>query len=174
MLLLGNSPELRVPLPPGENRRHHCLTKSTCAILFTQSSSVSFVNVWNCSFPTKRSYHVMRTDGSFIRDGFTKCVKADFNIILERHAVDVRKAPRGISRSICQKTRHICSRVSLRQQRAKPLNRTKTAEHLPLESRTYVEKRALLENKSQASGYHHTCRKRLNTLTKSSSRTGFT
>ena len=31
-------------------------------------------------------------DVSFIRDGFTTWVKEDFNTILERHAVDVRKA----------------------------------------------------------------------------------
>ena len=31
-------------------------------------------------------------DVSFIRDGFTTWVKADFNTILERHAVDVRRA----------------------------------------------------------------------------------
>ena len=31
-------------------------------------------------------------DVSIIRDGFTTWVKADFNTILERHAVDIRKA----------------------------------------------------------------------------------
>ena len=43
-------------------------------------------------FPDEEILSCYEEDGSFIRDGFTTCVKADFNIILERHAVDVRKA----------------------------------------------------------------------------------
>ena len=43
-----------------ENRRYHCLSRSVGAILFTQNSSVPFQNVWNCRFPKKRSYQVMR------------------------------------------------------------------------------------------------------------------
>ena len=69
-------------------------------------------------------------DVSFIRDGFTTWVKADFNTNFGTTCGRRSKGPRGVSRSICQKTRHICSRVLLRQQRAQPLIRTKTAEHL--------------------------------------------
>ena len=52
---LGNSLELRVLQLSGKNRRHHCFSPNENAILFTQSSSVPFQNVWNCRFQKKRS-----------------------------------------------------------------------------------------------------------------------
>ena len=90
MLLRGNSPELRVLQLSGKNRRHHCLSQSVGAILFT--SSVPFQNVWNCRFTEEEILSGYEEHVSFIRDRFTSWVKADPITTLERHVVDVRKA----------------------------------------------------------------------------------
>ena len=49
-----------------QNRRHHCLSRNVCAILFTQSSSVSFGNVQNCCFQTERSCQALKTFPSYV------------------------------------------------------------------------------------------------------------
>ena len=43
-------------------------------------------------YPDEETISGYEEDVFVIRDGFTTWVKADFNTILERHAVDVRKA----------------------------------------------------------------------------------
>ena len=87
MLLCGNSLELRVLRPfLGKNRRHHCLSRNAYAIVFSQSSIFPFLNV------EEEILSGYAEDVSFIRDGFTTWVKADFYTILERHAVDFRMA----------------------------------------------------------------------------------
>ena len=92
MLLHGNSLELRVPLPSGENQRHHLPhQKHVCNFIHPKQLS-PFRERLELPFPDEEILSGYEEDGSFIRDGFTTCVKADFNIILERHAVDVRKA----------------------------------------------------------------------------------
>ena len=48
--------------------------------------------VRNCCIPTKRYHQVLRKTSPSYETGFITSMKADFNTVLERHAVDVRKA----------------------------------------------------------------------------------
>ena len=112
-------------------------------------------------------------DVSFIRDGFTTWLNADFNTILERHAVDVRKALAEFREASARRhdtsaqEYHFDSNVPNRSSATKTGGASTTIQDLD------AEERALLRNKSQAKGISSHCRKRLNTLTTSSSRTGF-
>ena len=51
-----------------------------------------FPERWKLPYPEEEILSGYEEDVSFIRDGFTTWVKADFNTILERHVVNIRKA----------------------------------------------------------------------------------
>ena len=92
---LGRFPEPRVLRPFGRNRRQHCLTQSACAIFVHPKQSSPFTERLKLPYPDEEILSVYEEDVSFTRDGFTACVKEDFETILERHVVDVRKALAG-------------------------------------------------------------------------------
>ena len=172
MLLLGSSPEPRVLGPFGKNRRHNCLSRNAGAILFTQSSFGPLRERLRLPYPDEEILSGYKEDVSFIRDRFSTWVKADVQHYFGTTRGRCSGGPCGISRGICQKARHICSRILLRQHRVQPFIRTKTAEHLQLESRTSVWKRS--RNKLQASGISSLGKKRLRMLSTSFSRIGST
>ena len=101
-----------------EIRRHHCLTRNACAILFTQSSTVPFLNRLKLPYPDEEILSGYEEDVSVIRDGFYYVGESRsqhyFGTTRGRHPEGSRRIPR----SIRQKTRYIFSGVSLRQQRA--------------------------------------------------------
>ena len=65
--------------------------KRVCNFFHTQQLS-PFLERLKIPYPDEEILSGCEESVSFMRDGFTTWVKADFNTILERHAVDVRKA----------------------------------------------------------------------------------
>ena len=92
---LGRFREPRVLRPFGRNRRQHCLPQSACAIFVHPKQSSPFTERLKLPYPDEEILSVYEEDVSFTRDGFTAWVKEDFETILERHVVDVRKALAG-------------------------------------------------------------------------------
>ena len=72
---------------------HHCLPKRVSnREINSKQFIVPFQKRLKLPYPDEEILSGYEEDVSFIRDGFTTWVNADFNTILERHAVDVRKA----------------------------------------------------------------------------------
>ena len=78
--LLGTIGE--APLPP---------QKRVCNYVHPKQHS-PFPDCLRLPYPDEEILSSFEEDVSFIRAGFTSWVKADFETLLERHAVDIRKA----------------------------------------------------------------------------------
>ena len=89
-------------------------------------------------------------DVSFIRDGFATWVKADFNTILERHAVDIGKALADFREA---------------------LHRKDSASTTGIQDFD-MEEKALLRSKLLGNGTSSRCREQLSKLITSFSQTG--
>ena len=66
--------------------------KNACASKIHPQQHSLFPELPRLPYPDEDILSGYEEDVSFIRDGFTTWVKADFNTILERHAVDTGKA----------------------------------------------------------------------------------
>ena len=146
-----------------KNWRHHCLSRKRVCNFTHPKQHSPFPERLKLPYPDEEILSGYEEEVSITRDGFTTWVKADFNTILERHAVDFRKAlaefrEASVIRPTCL-TVHLYKNGSASTTGIQDL---------------HVEEKALLRNRSQASGMSSHCRKRLNLLTTSSSRTGST
>ena len=106
-------------------------------------------------------------DVSFIRDGFTTWAKADFETILERHAVDIRNTLAENREASAR--RHDTYSQEYHFENNVP-NRSPVQQDSASTAGTQdpdVEEKALLRSKSQASGTSSDCKKLLSMLTTS-------
>ena len=71
---------------------HHCTPKKRVCNFIHPKQHSPFPERLKLPYPDGEILSGYKEDVSFIRDRCTSWVKADFNTILERHAVDVRKA----------------------------------------------------------------------------------
>ena len=84
--LLGSSRAPRVPRPFGNHWGGTIASPETCVQLCSPKAALRL------PYPDEEILSSFEEDVSFIRAGFTSWVKADFETLLERHAVDIRKA----------------------------------------------------------------------------------
>ena len=75
-----------------ENRKHQCLPKKRVCDKIHPKQHGPFPDRLKLPYPDEEILSRYEEDVSYIRDGFTTRVKADFETVLERHVVDVRKA----------------------------------------------------------------------------------
>ena len=160
MLLLGSSLELMILRPSGKIRRHHCLTQSACAILFTQSSPVPFLNVGNCRIPRKRSYQVMRKTFLSFETVSLRGWKRTSTLFWNDMWSIFERPSRIIAKHVSEGTTHLLNNIwAAACATAHPSN---------------VEGRALSRNKLQGNGTLSSCKKQLRMLTASFSWIGST
>ena len=134
---------------------HYCLPTNACAIIFSQSSIVPFLNVWDCRIPTKRYYQVMRKCPVHTR-WFYYVVESRFQHYFGTSRGRHWKYTCRVPRSIRQKTWHLFSIISLRQQLAQLLRCTEKIGHLQLESRTSTcKRRRCWEANCGETAHHH-------------------
>ena len=125
-------------------------------------------------YPDEEILSGYEEDVSFIRDGFTAWVSADFETILERHAVDIRKAHAEFREASARK--HDTSYQEYHFDNNVP-NRSPVQKGSASTTGTQdpdVEEKALPRSKSQGNGTSLPCRSRLSMLTTSFPRIGST
>ena len=131
-----------------------------------------FPNRLRLPYPDEEILSGHEKDVSFIRDGFTSWVKADFETILERHAVDIKKAHAEFREASARKhdtsyqEYHFDNNVpSCSPVPCGPSSTTGTKD-------PDAQEKALSRSKSHGNGTSLPCRSRLSMLTTSFSRIG--
>ena len=90
--LLGCSRAPRVPRPFRNHWRGTIASPETRVQLCSPKAHSPFPDRLRLPYPDEEILSRHEEDVSFIRDGFTAWLEAEFETILERHAVDFRKA----------------------------------------------------------------------------------
>ena len=148
-------------------------TKKKSVQLCSPKAHSPFPDRLRLPYPDEEILSGYQEDVSFIRDGFTSWVKADFETLLERHAVDIRKAlaefREAPARNMIFLIKSIVSKATCLTAH---LSRKGTASRSGTQDLDWEEE--LSRSKLQGNGMFSPCKKRLSMLTTGFSRTGST
>ena len=173
MLLLGSSPEPWVLRFQGKIGGTIASPKARVQFIHPKKLS-PFPERLKLPYPDEEILSGYEEDVSFIQDGFTTWVQADFNTILERHVVDVREALAEYREASVR--RHDTSAQQYYFDSSVP-NRSSVQKRLSIYNWNPGPRRGkegAIENKLQGNGTLSPCKKRMSMLTTSFSRVGST